>query len=492
MWTFSFSKNSECSIFVDMEDSKFAIIDIETTGGGIKDNKITEICIIVLQNGKEIDRFVSLINPQRDIPYYIEKLTGINDAMVEKAPLFEDLASQINELTKDCIFVAHNVGFDYNVVRAEFGSIGIDFNRKRICTVRLSKKLIPGLFSYSLGNLCTSINIPHRDRHRAQGDTEATAILFQRCLDLDPDYEVISGFLNKKSKESYLPPHFKSSDFEKLPTTTGVYFFKDKNGIPLYIGKAINIQKRVLSHFREKSNRKYALLQDTHTIDYELTGSELLALLREAELILKHYPKFNKAQKNPTKPYKLTSYHNKKGIEQFALHKNKIAPVSWMQFYTREEAIQFLELICETFDLCPKYCGLQQGVDTCSHYKIHHCSGICRNEIDVKTYNDRVAKAFDFMGTYDDSCLIVEKGRNPNEKSFIYLKKGRYSGYGFIDTNEEFNNTEDFMNYLIHQKSSAYADRIVRRYLTVSKNIEKLPLQNEDNHTQNIFERWVS
>ena len=153
-----------------MEEAKFAIIDVETTGGGIKDNKITEICIIVLQNGEEVNRFVSLINPQRDIPYYIEKLTGINDAMVADAPRFEEVASAINEVTRDCIFVAHNVGFDYNVVRSEFESAGIDFNRKRLCTVRLSKKLIPGLFSYSLGNLCTSINIPHRDRHRAQGE----------------------------------------------------------------------------------------------------------------------------------------------------------------------------------------------------------------------------------------------------------------------------------------------------------------------------------
>ena len=475
-----------------MEEAKFAIIDVETTGGGIKDNKITEICIIVLQNGEEVNRFVSLINPQRDIPYYIEKLTGINDAMVAHAPRFEEVASAINEVTRDCIFVAHNVGFDYNVVRSEFESAGIDFNRKRLCTVRLSKKLIPGLFSYSLGNLCTSINIPHRDRHRAQGDTEATVLLFKRCLELDPDYDVISGFLNRKSKESYLPPHFKSSDFEDLPTTAGVYFFKDKKGTPLYIGKAINIQKRVLSHFREKSNRKYALLQDTHTIDYERTGSELLALLREAELILKYYPKFNKAQKNPAKPYKLTSYLNKKGIHQFALHKNKIAPVSWMQFYTREEAIFFLESICETYNLCPKYCSLQQNNGKCNHYKIKDCSGFCKEEIDPVTYNKRVAEAFEFISTYDDSCLILTEGRTTEEKSFIYLKQGKYAGYGFIESTENITKVEDFTNQLIPQKSSAYADRIISRYLTMSANIEKIQLQKEAVYEYDIFERWVS
>lgn len=475
-----------------MKDAKFAIIDVETTGGGIKGNKITEICIIILQDGKEIDRFTSLVNPGREIPLYIEKLTGINDRMVEDAPYFNELAGRINTLTENCIFVAHNVGFDYNVVRAEFTEADIDFNRKRLCTVRLSKKLIPGLFSYSLGNLCTSINIPHYDRHRAEGDTEATVILFQRCLDLDPEYEVIDEFLNRKSKESYFPPHFKASDFEELPHKAGVYFFRDKTGKPLYIGKAIDIQKRVLSHFREKSNRKYELLQNTHSIDYELTGSELLALLREAELILHHYPKYNKAQKNPTKPYKLTSYHNKQGIEQFALHKNKIAPVSWMQFYTREEAIQFLEHICEEFDLCPKYCGLQQGVSECNHYKIHTCSGACRGELNAETYNMRVSKALDYIHSYEQSCLLVEKGRNNQEKSFIYLKQGRFAGYGFIDETEEFNQPEDFTNFLIPQKSSAYADRIVRRYLATQKVITRLPLTQTENSTQNIFEAWLS
>lgn len=473
-----------------MKEAKFAVIDVETTGGGIKGNKITEICIIVLQDGKELNRFTSLVNPGREIPLYIEKLTGINDRMVEDAPYFDEIAPQVLELTRDCIFVAHNVGFDYNVVRAEFKEAGIDFNRKRLCTVRLAKKLIPGLFSYSLGNLCTSINIPHYNRHRAQGDTEATVILFQRCLDLDPDYEVIEEFLNRKSKESYFPPHFKAQDFENLPHKPGVYFFKDKNGKPLYIGKAIDIQKRVLSHFREKSNRKYELLQNTHSIDYELTGSELLALLREAELILKYYPKYNKAQKNPSKPYKLTSYHNKQGIEQFALHKNKIAPVSWMQFYTREEAIQFMEHLCEEFELCPKYCGLQQGVATCNHYKIHSCSGACCGDLSVADYNLRVSKALDYIHQYEQSCLLVEKGRETGEKSFIYLKQGRFSGYGFIDDAADFNHHEDFEHYLIPQKSSAYADRIVRRYLATEKHIVRLPLTSVEQHTQNIFENW--
>lgn len=473
-----------------MKNVKFAIIDIETTGNGIKGNKITEICVIIVQNAKVIEEYSSLVNPSQAIPLYIESLTGINDEMVSNAPHFSEIADEIDKITRDCIFVAHNVNFDYNIVRAEFADLDMAFKRKRLCTVRLTKKLIPGLFSYSLGNICTSINIPHIDRHRAKGDCDATVTLFKRCLTLDPEFEIINQLLNQKTAASYLPPNFKSSDFEKLPAATGVYFFKDKDGRPLYIGKAKNIKSRIKSHFQEKSNRKYKLMQETYSIDYELTGSELLALLRESELILKYFPKFNKAQKKISRPYTLTSYHNQKGIEQFALHKNKIAPVSWMKFYTREEAIKFLEYVCAKFELCPKYCGLQAGVKICDHYKISTCSGMCYGEISKEEYNLRVAKAIEYIEKFDDSCLILEKGRTREEKAFIYLNKGKYAGYGFISPTEDFNHPEEFKNFLTPSKTSSYADRIVSSYLNTKKNLSKITLNTENEEEVRENEIW--
>ncbi len=475
-----------------MEDIKFAITDIETTGGGIRGNKITEICVIVVQNGEVIEQYNSLVNPGTDIPLYIETLTGINDELVKEAPTFAEIATEVDKITKDCVFVAHNVNFDYNIIRSEFQNLNISFDRKRLCTVRLARKLIPGLFSYSLGNICTSINIPHYDRHRARGDAEATVILFQRCLDLDPEYSVLNKLLNQKTAASYLPPNFKNSDFEKLPATTGVYFFKDKDGIPLYIGKAKNIKSRIKSHFQEKSNRKYKLMQATYSIDYELTGSELLALLRESELILKYFPKFNKALKKVSRPYTLTSYHNQKGIEQFAIHKNKNAPISWMKFYTREEAVKFMETICREFELCPKYCNLQSGVSQCNHYKITTCSGMCKNEIKKEEYNNRVARALDYINRFENSCLLVEKGRSKEEKSFIYLNKGRYAGYGFIENSDDFNSIEQFQDFLVPQKTSAYAEKIISRYLNADKPIKKLELEplTKDSISENHLQEW--
>lgn len=468
-----------------MKQVKFAITDIETTGGGIKGNRITEICVIVVQNGEVKDEYCSLVNPGTEIPLYIETLTGINDEMLIDAPTFAEVAVEIERITRDCVFVAHNVNFDYTILRSEFKNLDIPFERKRLCTVRLAKKLIPGMFSYSLGNLCTSINIPHYDRHRARGDCEATVTLFQRCLSLDPDFEIFKKLLNQKTAAAYLPPNFKDSDFENLPTATGVYFFKDKKGIPLYIGKANNIKSRIKSHFQEKSDRKYKLMQATHKIDYELTGSELLALLRESALILKHYPEFNKAQKKITRPYTLTSYHNQRGIEQFVIHKNKKSPVSWMKFYTREEAINFMEKLCQDFDLCPKYCGLQSSSEFCNHYKITSCSGMCKNEIEKEEYNNRVSRALGYIHQYENSCLLVEKGRNKDEKSFIYLNKGCFAGYGYINNSDDFNAIEQFQNFLIPQKTSGYAEKIISRYLTSGKNITRIELESTPD---NFFE----
>lgn len=163
-----------------MAPQRYSIIDVETTGKGLHGNRITEICIVLLEDDAVIDKFTSLVNPECFIPPFITGLTGIDNTMVEDAPKFHEIADEIERMTRGCIFVAHNVNFDYNVLRGEFRAIERDFYRKKLCTVRLSRKLIPKLYSYSLGKLCTSLGIPLNNRHRAEGDTDATVLLFQK------------------------------------------------------------------------------------------------------------------------------------------------------------------------------------------------------------------------------------------------------------------------------------------------------------------------
>ncbi|GAA4274611.1 exonuclease domain-containing protein [Aquimarina gracilis] len=448
-----------------MQDQLYTVIDVETTGKGILGNRITEICIVQLRGNKILDKFTSLVNPEQSIPSFITGLTGIDNDMVRNAPKFHEIAERIIEITTDAIFVAHNVSFDYNVIREEFRNLGYTFTRKKLCTVRLSRKLIPGLFSYSLGRLCSSLNIPLIDRHRAEGDTDATVILFQRILTLDPNYTIINSFLNARSKEATIPPHLDVDVINKLPEETGVYLFKDKKGKVIYAGKAKNIKQRVISHFYDKKNKEYALGQETYTIDYEITGNELIALLLEAEKIQKHFPKFNTAQKRPVAPYRIIKYINRKGVVQLAINRSKSTDDSLEVFYKRSDAIEQLERLCFDYQLCPRYCGLQNTIGSCSHYRIKNCKGICYGQESIALYNMRVQKALTSIEKQKETYLIKEKGRTINEHSFVMIQNGMYKGYGYVHQSEQISYFDDFEPFLVLQKHTYHTTKIIKSYL---------------------------
>jgi DNA polymerase III subunit epsilon len=175
----------------------YNIIDIETTGGNPKSDKITEIAVFTHNGVRVISEFCTLVNPEKKIPAFITGITGISNEMVAGAPKFYEIARKLVEITESHIFVAHNAAFDYGFVCEEFRQLGYTFKRDRLCTVKLSRKLIPGLRSYSLGKLCSEINIPVNNRHRARGDAFATVSLFEMLMSLDqigkPLYKNFTG-----------------------------------------------------------------------------------------------------------------------------------------------------------------------------------------------------------------------------------------------------------------------------------------------------------
>lgn len=426
-----------------------------------------------------VDEFTSLVNPECEIPYFITGLTGIDNHMVRNAPTIDEIADTIEEITKDTIFVAHSVNFDYNVIKNEFKNINRAFVRKKLCTVRLSRKLIPGYNSYSLGKLCSALNIPLTDRHRARGDAHATVLLFQKLLRTKDAAEVFKTFLNSRSQEATLPPHLPKKVFENLPTQPGIYYFKNANGKIIYIGKAINIKKRVLSHFYDKSTKEVQLCQDTVDIDFELSGSELLALLMESNAIKHHYPKYNRAQKRKLQQYGIFSYEDRNGILHLAFNKLKMAPNALDTFYNITDCRLYLEKICEVFRLCPKYCHLQENVNSCSHYKIT-CDGICTEKESAAIYNNKVKRAMQHIKSKKENFIIKEKGRNFDEDAFILVRNNIYIGYGFIQRDFDLNSTEDLNAFLIPQKNTIKIQSIIKSYL--SKNLDKqIPIKETTN-----------
>jgi len=439
----------------------YTIIDIETTGG----NKITEISIFKYDGHQVIDEFTSLVNPETPIPSYITALTGIDNSMVVNAPRFHEVAESILAITKDCIFVAHNVNFDYNIIRSEFKEIDINFARPKLCTIRLSRKLIPGHKSYSLGKLCNSLQIEVVDRHRARGDAEATVILFEMLLARPDANQVFEDFLKKTSKEATLPPHLPSTIFEALPNSAGVYYFKNKKGKIIYVGKAKDIKKRVLSHFYTKTDKELNLCRETSDIDFELSGSELLALLMEDAAIKQHYPEYNQAAKRAPRSYAIFSYTDRKGCIHLAYNNLKSTPNPLFTLYNITDCRTYLEKICMQFELCPKYCHLQEGVDACSHYKIKTCHGVCTDEEAVDAYNERVNAAISYIKTSSQDVVIKEKGRHWDEEAFVMVKNGSYLGYGFIDRSEQITRSEDLERFLIPQNDNVNVQMILRRVL---------------------------
>jgi DNA polymerase-3 subunit epsilon len=453
----------------------YAVVDIETTGNGYKGQKITEISIFIFDGKKVLDEFTTLVNPEAPIPSFITNLTGINQAMVRNQPKFYEIAKKVEEITKDTIFVAHNVNFDYNIIQAEFKSLGFDFKRKKLCTVRLSRKIIPGLKSYSLGNICADEGIPISARHRARGDVEATVELFKRLVERDDNF-TINSFLNPRSRQATLPPLLDKSVVDNLPEKHGVYFFKNLKKEVIYVGKANNIKQRVISHFYDKKKKEQNMCLETADISYTKTGSELLALLLESSEIKQWYPKFNRAQRRAGEAIGLFSYEDQKGVIHLAYNRLKLAPNAIMKYYSVAECRTHLEHLCSEFDLCPKYCHLQTNVSSCFHYQLKQCKGICCDKESVEKYNKRVREAIKSVGIGAENLVIKEKGRTEKEVGFALILDGIYLGFGYVDKDQasQLERPEEYQFFVQPQKDNKDVQRIITSYLKKKKKLKEL------------------
>ena len=241
----------------------YAILDIETTGGKFNEEGITEIAIY-RHNGLEItDQFISLVNPEREIQPFVQKLTGINSKMLRSAPRFFEVAKRIIEITEDCLVVAHNADFDYRILRTEFKRLGYNFEKKSICTVSLSQELLSNMDSYKLGKLVRSLGIPISDRHRAQGDALATVKLFELLLEKDSSKEILKSQVKALHGERVQSKYLKI--IEELPVSSGVYYLHNAAGEIIYIGKSNNIQKRVRNHLTGRTIKALKIQRKIYT-----------------------------------------------------------------------------------------------------------------------------------------------------------------------------------------------------------------------------------
>lgn len=297
----------------------YAILDIETTGGQFNEEGITEIAIYKFDGHEVVDQFISLVNPEIPIQPFVVKLTGINNAMLQSAPKFYEVAKRIIEITSDCVIVAHNASFDYRILRTEFRRLGYDFEARTLCTVELAKKLIPEQPSYSLGKLVRALGIPMADRHRASGDAMATTKLFKMLLEKDVEKTIVKDFI-KLEIEKGIAPKFLDL-INQMPAKTGVYYIYNEAGTLIYIGKSQNIKKRINQHFTGITTKSKRIQAEVFTITYDETGSELIALLKESQEVKVNRPRYNRSQKKSFFPFALYAEKDANGYINLKLEK---------------------------------------------------------------------------------------------------------------------------------------------------------------------------
>lgn len=442
---------------------RFAIVDIETTGSYSATHGITEIAIILHDGEKETDRFETLINPCTPIIPFVQRLTGITNEMVADAPKFEEVAKKIWELTDGAVFVAHSVNFDYSFIRNAFKSLGAEFRREKLCTVRLSRKFFPGHSSYSLGNICSALGIKAMNRHRAMGDAEATKLLFEKCLEQDIENAVIKP-KGKKGNISVLPPLLAKETFENLPEKAGVYYFHDLHGKIIYIGKAVNIKSRIYSHFTGKGSYKLSFTSQIADIKYQICGTELIALLLESDEIKKHFPIYNQAQKFDRGSYILADYVDGKGIKHLTLARNhkKLQPHTSFKSYTA--ATEFMKELIIKFDLCAKYCNVQSSPGACYNYHLKKCKGVCCDKEDITVYNERVQQALASVYSSSETKIIVDEGRAFNERSVVLIENGIYKGFGYFTADIEINTPDEAKKFIEPYKHTGDVQRILNMW----------------------------
>ena len=413
----------------------YDVIEIETTGGTARSHKIIEVAIVTFDGTNIVDTYSTLINPKKYIPPFITSLTGISNEMVEDAPTFEEVADTILEKVQGTIFVAHNVNFDYSFLKQEFNILGSRFDLKKLCTVRLSKKILPGFRSYGLGALTSELGITINDRHRALGDAMATAKVLEFLIEKDQD-DFIGHSLKKTSKEATLPPHLPKEVFDDLPEKAGVYYFHNEKGKVVYVGKAKRIKSRIMGHFTgESSKGKRLFHENVHNISFELTGNELIALLLESREIKRLWPEYNRVQKYTSNNHGLYQYQDRNGYERFTISKIQAGAKPLANFRNFQEGRSFLHELVKKYKLCSKLCGLQKSEGECFDVMLGICDGACRGQISAKYYNKRIELALEGIDEEKKTFAVVGSGRDPLEKTLVLVENGIYLGHGFTDYN---------------------------------------------------------
>ena len=434
---------------------KFAIVDIETTGGNAQSSGITEIGIVLVDDNLITGEFETLVNPEQPIPFHITMLTGITNHMVEDAPKFDEIAGDLYELLKDRVFVAHNVHFDYSFILHQFQESGINWSAKKMCTVRYARKVWPGMRSYGLGKLCLSRGVVNDARHRALGDARATSQLFLQMLTADAQRQYLHEMLKTGSGAAILPMNVPAELWVALPELPGVYYFRDQVGKVLYVGKAVNIRRRVRGHFSntKKSRKLQEWARRIFSIDFEICVSELHSLALEELEIKRLWPEFNLGQKRPNPAYALYDFFDQRGFRRLVVTKLSKYSRPLALFHRPEDCFRWGRKLADEFEVDEQLLfatGRYNGEST---------------EALVQEHNEKIAKGIEALQTRLPNFVYFEKSRHPGqtEKTVCYLiENGCFAGMRVIEDYSDML-PDDIPGLIKREKDNEYIRMLILR-----------------------------
>lgn len=439
----------------------YAVIDVETTGGSPANDRIIEIAVIIFDGNRITDSYTTLVNPKKQIDPYVTKLTGISDDMVLNAPTFEEIHQRILEMTHESIFVAHNVKFDFGMIRQEYKRLGIDFNRRQLDTVNLARKVLPGFNSYSLGNICDSLGIEITDRHRAFGDAEATVKLLEMILSKSISAKHIEVELNHGIDLDLLPPYLSKAEIEKLPEDPGVFYYRDELGKVLYLDGVKSIRKKVISHISSlpDSPERQRMFELMRSIDYEPSGTELIAKLIAYREYKKHRPEFNKHIKPQVFTHAVFLNTDEQGFLQLKIH-----PVDFpngeavIRFASKASANKVLSKIIRENNLYSWF-GIRSKMKE-------------KGEIDAKSqknHNTFIEKTVRKYLYKNPSFFIIGEGIHPDDNSVVWVENNVYKGYGYFNPELTPSTPENLKEVIHADEDDTETQKIIRAQLRKMK-----------------------
>ncbi|MCK6606645.1 MAG: GIY-YIG nuclease family protein [Ignavibacteriaceae bacterium] len=438
------------SQFID--DTSFCILDVETTGMKPPHDRIIEIALIIIKNGKAVNKFETLLNPGVLIPPFITDMTGITNEAVYNAPVFSEAADKILELIENTIIVGHNIAFDLRFLNSELQIAGFEkVKTPSVCTLKLAHRIHPELHKKSLGSLAAHLRIKQKSAHRAFDDTLVTAKVFLKFVQkIKEEYnlEYLRDLLNfqytpvKKIVKKEIASASKNV-LSFIPDLPGVYEFVNKSGKVIYIGKAKSLRERLADYYREYAPGKSKLIvHKASKIRLNATNTELTALFLESEMIKEFDPRFNIMLKNYGNKYFLKVGRNHPYPDITLSNKFETDGNDYFGlFISRKKASEVLEVVNKSFML--RECTdkeFKKG-KPCLLYDIERCTGPCFNN-EFGVYDEELVKLYNFL-----------KGANSDALSRLIGKMKKFSGQLLFEQASETKNLIEMIMKQVHKSS---------------------------------------